>query len=327
MRVPPDQSCTRAAAACEAVSGVARAELRRQPRQPRAECERLDTASRAARRVQVQQQRACVGLHRARDVEDQDELARRVDRLRKARCTGSPPVASEARTSRARRARALSSRVAGGGCAAAAARPRSPGSASGPARTPRASSRRSPSCAGARPRSSAPRLVSPPSSSGPGPGGAALPSLATLRRRLRRGRCGRHRGAEEPASEREVERLDVLAPRDERLPQRPVDVVLPRELDRVEAFQRVRDAARSDLEPDLAQHAAEGDDVADDGVSGHGRLATRPASVSSRTESRSSWYFSTEPSVAWTFSTSSSCRPSAVSACAQSIVSARPGGF
>ena len=62
-------------------------------------------------------------------------------------------------------------------------------------------------------------------------------------------------------------------------------------------------------------------------VAGHGRSATSPASVSSRTESRSSWYLSTEPSVACTFSTSSSCSPSAVSACAQSIVSASPGGF
>ena len=64
--------------------------------------------------------------------------------------------------------------------------------------------------------------------------------------------------------ERAIERLDVLAPRDERLPERPVDVVLPRQLDCVETLERVGHASRPDLEPGLAQHAAEGDDVPDD---------------------------------------------------------------
>ena len=53
----------------------------------------------------------------------------------------------------------------------------------------------------------------------------------------------------------------------------------------------------------------------------------RPTSVSSRTVSMSSRYFSTEPSVCSTTSASISSRPSAASACAQSIVSATPGGF
>ena len=50
----------------------------------------------------------------------------------------------------------------------------------------------------------------------------------------------------------------------ERLPEREVDVVLAREIDGVEPVHGVRDAARADLDPDLAQHAPEGDDVADD---------------------------------------------------------------
>ena len=56
--------------------------------------------------------------------------------------------------------------------------------------------------------------------------------------------------------------------RDERLPQREVDVLLARQVDGGDAAQRVGDAARADLEPDLAQDAAERDDVADDRV-GH----------------------------------------------------------
>src|SRR5207237_10591990 len=47
---------------------------------------------------------------------------------------------------------------------------------------------------------------------------------------------------------------------------RPGDVVLARELDGVEPVHRVGDAARADLEPGLAQHAAERDDVPYNGV-------------------------------------------------------------
>ncbi len=55
--------------------------------------------------------------------------------------------------------------------------------------------------------------------------------------------------------------------RDERLPEREVDVVLAREVDCVEAAHRIGDAPGPDLDPDLAQHAAEGDDVPDDRAS------------------------------------------------------------
>ena len=79
--------------------GIAGAELRRQPGQPRAERERLDAASRAARRVQVEQQRPRVRLHRSGDVESTTSLRGAVLRLRNVRADGSPPVASDARTS------------------------------------------------------------------------------------------------------------------------------------------------------------------------------------------------------------------------------------
>ena len=119
----PTSRCTRAAAASSAASGSRVAELRRDPRQPRAERERLDPAPRAARRVQVEQQRPRVRLHRAGDVEDQHELPRSVG-----------PAAERAldRVAAGRERRAhepahvervpASSRGAGVACAAAAAR-------------------------------------------------------------------------------------------------------------------------------------------------------------------------------------------------------------
>ena len=57
--------------------------------------------------------------------------------------------------------------------------------------------------------------------------------------------------------------------RDERLAEREVDVVLAREVDRAEPAHRVRDAPRPDLDPDLAQHPPEGDDVPDDRAALH----------------------------------------------------------
>ena len=78
------------------------------------------------------------------------------------------------------------------------------------------------------------------------------------------------------ASEGAVEEIELVLPRDERLPEREVDVLLARQIDLVEATERIRDATRADLETDLAQDAAEGDDVADDRV-GH-RESTGPLS-------------------------------------------------
>ncbi len=59
--------------------------------------------------------------------------------------------------------------------------------------------------------------------------------------------------------------------RDERLPEGEVDVVLAGEIDRVEAAHRILHAPGPDLDPDLAQHAAEGDDVPNDGGALHPR--------------------------------------------------------
>ena len=73
-------------------------------------------------------------------------------------------------------------------------------------------------------------------------------------------------GAQEPRVEGAVERLEVLPPRDERLAQRPVDVLLPGEIDRIEAAQRIGDATGPDLEATFPQDTSEDDDVADDGV-------------------------------------------------------------
>ena len=75
--------------------------------------------------------------------------------------------------------------------------------------------------------------------------------------------------------ERAVEGLEILAPGDERLSQRPVHVLLAGEVDRVEAPQRIGDAPRADLEPAFPQHAPEEDDVADDRVFRHRRRLRR----------------------------------------------------
>ena len=71
---------------------------------------------------------------------------------------------------------------------------------------------------------------------------------------------------QEPRAERAIEQVELVAARDERLPQREVDVGLAREIDRVERAERIGDAPGPDLEPCLAQHAAEGDDVPRDRV-------------------------------------------------------------
>ncbi len=83
----------------------------------------------------------------------------------------------------------------------------------------------------------------------------------------------RHRPAQEPGGERAVEELELVVARDERLAEREVDVLLAREVDGVEAAKRVEHAARPDLDPHLAEHAAERDHVPDDRRSLH-QIAT-----------------------------------------------------
>ena len=79
----------------------------------------------------------------------------------------------------------------------------------------------------------------------------------------------RDRAAEEPGDERAVEELELVVARDERLAEREVDVLLPREVDRAESANRILDAPRPDLDPDLAQNTPEGHDVPDDRGSLH----------------------------------------------------------
>ena len=265
----------------------------------------------------------------------QDELPRRLRRGCETRaCTGSPPVASDARTSAAHVERAAPS--VGAQPAGAAARPRDgdlPGSAS-------------------RARANSSGVIAAKSfvrrSSSRAPAAdldlAAVDLRARARRarpsgarRLRRG--GRRRSAaerlrrEEPRVERAVERLEVLAARRRASAaassrRRPAARARPR---RARAARRRLGRGPTSSPP--SRSTRPNMTTCRTTACGSRRraqsraLATSPASASSRTASRSSWYLSTEPSVASTFSTSSSCCPSAVSACAQSIVSARPGGF
>ena len=68
--------------------------------------------------------------------------------------------------------------------------------------------------------------------------------------------------------------------RDERLAEREVDVFLAREVDRVEAAERVEHAAGPDLDPHFPEHAPERDDVPDDGRSlDTVRLSLTPADM------------------------------------------------
>ena len=91
-----------------------------------------------------------------------------------------------------------------------------------------------------------------------------------LRRRPRPHRR-EHGCAQEPGAEGAIEQVELVATRDERLPEGEEDVLLPGEVDGVERAQRVGDPTRAHLEPGLVQHAPERDDVPDDGVArGHG---------------------------------------------------------
>ena len=88
----------------------------------------------------------------------------------------------------------------------------------------------------------------------------------------------RDRPAQEPRDERAVEELELVVARDERLPEREVDVVLAREVDGVERANGVGDTPRTDLDPHLPQHPAEGHDVPHD----RGALHAAPSGSRSR---------------------------------------------
>ena len=102
IRVPPDQSTTRLRRHLERPLGVRARQLLGQPGQARAERERLDPAAALEQAVDEEQDRPRVRLHRPGHVAEHDQLPVGLDAGRNARSTGSPPVASDARTSRRR---------------------------------------------------------------------------------------------------------------------------------------------------------------------------------------------------------------------------------
>src|SRR5262245_53062112 len=73
-----------------------------------------------------------------------------------------------------------------------------------------------------------------------------------------------HRATEEPGVECTVEQDELVVARHERLAEREIDVVLPRQVDRTEPTYGVGDATRPHLDPDLAEHPPEGHDVPHD---------------------------------------------------------------
>ena len=285
IRVPLPQSTHRLGALLERRLRVAGRELRREPRQPRAEGERLDTSARADGRVQEEEQRARVGVHRAGHVAEHDELARHV--LARAigpvdgvaagaqRAADEPPHVEHvaARVGRRRR-EARSGLVRAIVGISRRTRRYSSGVISAK------SFSRSSSCAEA-PSSSG----SPSRSVLLGFGVALDRDVDHARRLLLAGlqpRRRQHRRPQEPGVEGPVEEIELVVARDERLAQREVDVLLTGQVDRVERAQRVGDAPGPDLEPDLAQDTAEGDDVADDGVAVGTRAASRAAGAAPR---------------------------------------------
>ena len=93
---------------------------------------------------------------------------------------------------------------------------------------------------------------------------ARCSSVRRSRRRLGAPGLDLGRHPHEPGAEGAVERVDLLGLRDERRAERPVDVLRVADVDLDEAVQRVAEPAGADLEPGLAQAAAEGDDLAND---------------------------------------------------------------
>ena len=108
------------------------------------------------------------------------------------------------------------------------------------ARTPRPSSPRSPSRAGARaPTRRARSARRRPRRRHPRVGGKRrLDPVDELRRCFSGGRAARPARAE-PGDERAIEELALVVPGDERLPEREVDVLLPRHVDRAQPAHRV----------------------------------------------------------------------------------------
>ena len=158
-------------------------------------------------------------------------------------------------------------------------------------------------------------LTTPPSSSTPPAGGAPGRALPLPGRRVRRGdeARGPHAGTRRPRRGR--------TPRGPRRARRASAAASSRRRRggsgrrrRARAARRRPAPGRPRARPRASTRPKTTRWRTTASLTAHVRRATSPASASSRRASRSSWYLSTEPSVAWTFSTSSSCCPRAVRA-------------
>ena len=278
MRVPLPQSTAISFARASAASGsrVARSGVSRVRRVPNANA----STPRAGPhdRVQVEEQRPRVRVHRARDVAEHDELARdglaRLPRLLDRLAAGAQRPAAEPP-----QVEHVAARV-GRAATRHAARPRARDRGHELAHALELLGRHLgevllaqelvPGRAELVRRVGVVRLVAVRARLERVAGDAVGPAPRLLLADERRDRA-----AQEPRDERAIEELELVVARDERLAQREVDVVLPREIDGVEPAHRVGDAPRPDLDPDLAQHAAEGHDVPDDRGALHPRLPVR----------------------------------------------------
>ena len=281
MRVPLPQSTAISFARASAASGsrVARSGVSRVSRVPNANAS--TPAPGADDRVQEEEERARVRVHRAGDVAEDDELPR--DRLaRLPRLLDRLAAGAERLRHEPTQVEPVAARV-GRAAPRRAARPRPRDRRHEPAHALELLGRHLGEVLLAQ------ELVA---------GGAELVrrrrTRPPRRRRLLLERVARDpvgeaprlllaherrdRAAQEPGDERAIEELELVVARDERLPEREVDVVLPREIDRAEPANRVLDAPGPDLDPDLAQDAPEGDDVPDD----RGALHAAPTGSRSR---------------------------------------------
>ena len=245
--MPLPQSVTASVHFSSADSGIARAELGRQPREPRAERERLHAGARPDGGVEEQHERARVGVHRAGDVAEDDELARHL-LAGAVRAVDGVAAGAERLADELAHVEAVAARV-GAAAARGAQRPLLGDRRDQPLDAAVLVGRHLGEVLVAQ------ELVA---------GRAELERVARLVVRLAAGRVrerfadlllrqralgGAHRRQhgrpQEPGVERAVEEVELVVARDERLPQREVDVLLAGQVDGGDAAQRVGDATRA----------------------------------------------------------------------------------
>ena len=185
IRVPPEKSVTAAVGPLQRAVVIAAGELEGDPRQPRAEGERLDPAPRRHRGLHVLQQHPRVGRHRARHVADEHDLPRPGAGSR-ASAGGRARRRCAARRGRSGADRACARGAATGACAASGAGDGAgPGARSARARrpSPPPCSARNPSRAAARPRCR-PRARARRSGSAAAPPASGIPRLGSAARSI-----------------------------------------------------------------------------------------------------------------------------------------------